>query len=203
MIDSLFDLIAAIFIASLPVLLAIGRGRRAIARRRSARGQGRRGSKAPSSADTTERGSAGAGRRSPAEARTASSRTSSSGASSSGAATDTKEVGGDTRHDSPRGRWRRRGVEIFRRFWHGSSGVPAEETSREGPKGGAGAPAAGTQTVRRKRPEEHTILESVAPEEVAEGPRGAEALMERVNRYPPLQRAIVLKEILDNPKGLE
>ncbi|MEX2444041.1 MAG: hypothetical protein WD492_10570 [Alkalispirochaeta sp.] len=30
-----------------------------------------------------------------------------------------------------------------------------------------------------------------------------DALLKRVNRYPPLQRAIVLKEILGPPKGLE
>lgn len=32
---------------------------------------------------------------------------------------------------------------------------------------------------------------------------GAEALQKRVDRYPPLQRAIVLKEILGPPKALD
>lgn len=177
MIDSLFDLIIAVFIASLPLLIAIGRTRRGAASRRGS-------------------GSSDGG-------------TAAEGARASGS-TPAAPSGGDPlsrasgeKRERPR---RRPGRELLRRLWHGSSAAPREGAPDSGRDGAPGT-AESRPTAARARAEgayEESRFPEGSEEEIEPTrPSGAEALMSRVNRYPPLQRAIVLKEILDKPKGVE
>ncbi len=149
MIDSLFDLIAAAFIASLPVLLAIIRSRRNRSGRRRRR----------DSEDDTLR----AKDKAASEAR------------------KSKKSPG-------------RAAAFFRRLRGGTATEPQEPPE-----------AMDRPQPRRPAPpkEEGTMLEGLESEKERGSTGGKERLIQRVDRYPPLQRAIVLKELLGPPKGFE
>lgn len=152
MIDSLFDLIVAAFIASLPILLAIIRSRR----NRTGRGRMRRTGKETDGAEE---------------------------AVDSGARDTEKRKG-----------W---AGGFFRRL--------RRETAPERNETPTAPPEPERPKPRRPQPsrEEGDAIEGLEAERREAGAGGGERLLERVDPYPPLQRAVILKELLGPPKSLE
>ncbi len=165
MINSLLELVGALFLASLPILLTLARIRRRRMRAAAAR-------------EAAAREPVGGG--------------TDGGARASTSTSSAEQAGGARQRSRPRAAWLDRIFGRSRRV-QASAAAPAQ------------APA---QQRQKKRSEDSESRKDWAAQSEGEyrslpqTPPG-EALLKRAERYPPLQRAIVLKEILGPPKGLE
>ncbi|MFW5695140.1 MAG: hypothetical protein ACOCYB_08220 [Alkalispirochaeta sp.] len=152
MINSLLELVGALFLASLPILLTLARIRRRRMRAAAREAAGRGTSRARDGRDH---------RRAPG--------------------------------------WRSWLSQLLERS-------PDRDLAPFPEQGGAAsAPTGRGQTRRQAAPETESGLEQERSHGYRSLPQSSpgDALLKRVGRYPPLQRAIVLKEILGPPKGLD